>query len=324
MLKLDNEHTLILPLVESKEDEICLPLAINVILTYWGEYNLVKEAKERARKYNDIKGSIFIEGFELAESRGYLVSIFRGNIQRLKKNIDQGIPSIVIMPGLKDTIQHATVISGYDPEENRIVTYVPEPDTVGSIPEKKFIELWEQDGSLTITIIPADMKDINDKKSTNTDQSYRMCFEAERLLLTGKTQEAIEKLRNAADTNKSNELALDMLGSVYNELKSEEAKNYFEASIKVNPKFYLSYRGIGNYYLRKEEYLLAEKSYSSAISINPNRFGPIYKNRGIVRLKLDNKEGAISDLSMYLDQCPQANDKNNIELAIKDLSSKKP
>ncbi|HET6717158.1 MAG TPA: C39 family peptidase [Nitrososphaeraceae archaeon] len=322
-MKLDNEHTLILPLVESKEDEICLPLALNVILTYWGEYNLVKEAKERARKYNDAKGSIFIEGFEIAENRGYLVSIFRGNIQGLKKKIDQGIPSVVIMPGLKDTIQHATVISGYDPEENRIVTYVPEPDTVGSIPEKKFTELWEQDGFLTITIVPEDMKDINDKES-HTDQSYRMCFEAERLLLTGKTKEAIEKLRSAADTNKGNELALDMLGSIYNELKSDEARNYFEASIKVNPKFYLSYRGIGNYYLRKEEYSLAEKSYSSAISINPNRFGPIYKNRGIVRLKLDNKDGAISDLNMYLDQCPQANDKNNIELAIKDLSSKKP
>lgn len=310
--------------MESKEDEICLPLALNVILTYWGEYNLVKEAKERARKYNDAKGSIFIEGFEIAENRGYLVSIFRGNIQGLKKKIDQGIPSVVIMPGLKDTVQHATVISGYNPEENRIVTYVPEPDTVGSIPEKKFTELWEEDGFLTITIVPEDMKDINDKESPHTDQSYRMCFEAERLLLTGKTKEAIEKLRNAVDTNKSNELALDMLGSIFNELKSDEAKNYFEASIKVNPKFYLSYRGIGNYYLRKEEYSLAEKSYSSAISINPNRFGPIYKNRGIVRLKLDNKEGAISDLNMYLDQCPQANDKNNIELAIKDLSSKKP
>lgn len=323
MLKLDNEHTLVLPLVENKNDEICLPLAINVLLTYWGEYNFIQEAKERAWKYKDIKGSIFIEGFELAESRGYRVSVFRSNIQGLKKKIDQGIPSIVIMPGLKDTIQHATVISGYDPEENRIVMYVPEPDTVGSIPEKKFTELWEQDGSLTITIIPVDMKDVNEKESANTDQSYRMCFEAERLLLTGKTKEAIEKLKNATDTNKSNELALDMLGSIYNELKSDEAKNYFEASIKLNPKFYLAYRGIGNYYLRKEEYLLAEKSYSSAISINPSRFGPIYKNRGIVRLKLDDKKGAISDLDMYLDQCPQANDKNNIELAIKELSSEK-
>jgi tetratricopeptide (TPR) repeat protein len=322
-LKLDNEHTLILPLVDSSEDEVCLPLAINVILTYWGEYNLIKEAKERAQKYSDIKGSIFVEGFEIAESRGYHVSIIRGNIQVLKKKIDQGIPSIVIMPGLRDTIQHATVISGYDPEENRIVTYVPEPDTVGSIPEKKFTELWEQDGSLTINIVPVDMKDVNDNENPTTDQSYRMCFEAEQLLLVGKTKEAIEKLRNAIDTNKSNELALDMLGSIYNELKSDEAKEYFEAAIKVNPKFYLAYRGIGNYYLRKADYLLAEKSYSSAISINPNRFGPIYKNRGIVRLKLDDKDGAISDLNMYLDQCPQANDKNNIQSAIKDLSSEK-
>lgn len=40
------------------------------------------------------------------------------------------------MPGLMETIQHATVVAGYDPREDRIITYVPEPDTVGSIPEK--------------------------------------------------------------------------------------------------------------------------------------------------------------------------------------------
>jgi tetratricopeptide (TPR) repeat protein len=322
VLKLDSEHTLILPLVENKEDHICLPLAINVILNYWGEYNLDTEAKERSQKYKNNKGSIFIEGIEIAESRGFLVSIFKSNMQGLKKKIDQGIPSIVIMPGLKETIQHATVITGYDPNENRIITYVPEPDTVGSIPEKTFTELWEQDGSLAITIIPQDMKDINDKYSPNTDPSYRMCFEAERLLSTGKTTEAIEKLKNAVDINKSNELALDMLGSIYNELKSDDALDYFEGSIKLNSKFYLAHRGIGNYYLRKEKYLLAEKSYSTAILINPNRFGPIYKNRGIVRLRLDDKKGAISDLNTYLDQCPQALDKNNIELTIKELVSK--
>ena len=105
-------------------------------------------------------------------------------------------------------------------------------------------------------------------------------------------------------------------------MKSNEAKDYFEASLKLNPKFYLAYRGIGNYYLRKEKYLLAEKYYSLAISINPNRFGPIYKNRGIVRLKLADNKGAISDLTSYLDQCPNAHDKNNIELAVKELSSK--
>jgi tetratricopeptide (TPR) repeat protein len=321
-LKLDSEHTLILPLLDNKKDHTCLPLAINVILSYWGEYNLDREAEERSRKYKDIKGSIFIEGIEIAETRGYLAKIFKSNLQILKKKIDQGIPSIVIMPGLKETIQHATVVTGYDPKENRIITYVPEPDTVGSIPEKKFLELWEQDGSLAITIIPNDMKNINEEDNSNKDPTYKMCFEAERLLYIGRITEAIEKLRKAIDINKNNELALDMLGSIFNEIKSDEAKDYFEASLKLNPKFYLAYRGIGNYYLRKEKYLLAEKYYSLAISINPNRFGPIYKNRGIARLQLDDNKGAISDLTSYLDQCPNAHDKNNIELAIKELSSK--
>jgi tetratricopeptide (TPR) repeat protein len=321
-LKLDSEHTLILPLLDNKKDHVCLPLAINVILSYWGEYNLDREAEERSRKYKDLKGSIFIEGIEIAETRGYLVKIFKSNLQILKKKIDQGIPSIVIMPGLKETIQHATVVTGYDPKENRIITYVPEPDTVGSIPEKKFLELWEQDGSLAITIIPNDMKNINEEDNSNEDPTYKMCFEAERLLYIGRITEAIEKLRKAIDINKNNELALDMLGSIFNEIKSDEAKDYFEASLKLNPKFYLAYRGIGNYYLRKEKYLLAEKYYSLAISINPNRFGPIYKNRGIVRLQLDDNKGAISDLTSYLDQCPNAHDKNNIELALRELSSK--
>lgn len=321
-MKLDSEHTLILPLLDNKKDHVCLPLAINVILSYWGEYNLDREAEERSRKYKDLKGSIFIEGIEIAETRGYLVKIFKSNLQILKKKIDQGIPSIVIMPGLKETIQHATVVTGYDPKENRIITYVPEPDTVGSIPEKKFLELWEQDGSLAITIIPNDMKNINEEDNSNKDPTYKMCFEAERLLYIGRITEAIEKLRKAIDINKNNELALDMLGSIFNEIKSDEAKDYFEASLKLNPKFYLAYRGIGNYYLRKEKYLLAEKYYSLAISINPNRFGPIYKNRGIVRLQLDDNKGAISDLTSYLDQCPNAHDKNNIELALRELSSK--
>jgi tetratricopeptide (TPR) repeat protein len=320
-LKLDSEHTLILPLLDNKKDHVCLPLAINVILSFWGEYNLDREAEERSRKYKDIKGSIFIEGIEIAETRGFLAKIFKSNLLALKKKIDQGIPSIVIMPGLMETIQHATVVTGYDPKEDRIITYVPEPDTVGSIPEKKFLELWEQDGSLAITIIPNDLK-INEEDNSNKDPTYKMCFEAERLLYIGRITEAIEKLRKAIDINKSNEVALDMLGSIYNEIKSDEAKDYFEASLKLNPKFYLAYRGIGNYYLRKEKYLLAEKYYSSAISINPNRFGPIYKNRGIVRLKLDDNKGAISDLTSYLNQCPNAHDKNNIELAIKELSSK--
>ena len=99
------------------------------------------------------------------------------------------------MPGLNESIQHATVVSGYDPNENRIITYVPEPDTVGSIPEKTFLELWEQDGSISITIIPKDMKEINNNDSAaNSDLSYRMCLEAlKELLISGNSNKGVGK-----------------------------------------------------------------------------------------------------------------------------------
>ena len=108
-MKLDSEHTLILPLVENKKDHVCLPLAINVILNYWGEYDLEREAEGRSRKYKVSKGSIFIEGIEIAEARGFSAKILKSTLGDVKKKIDQGIPSIIIMPGLMDTIQHVKV-----------------------------------------------------------------------------------------------------------------------------------------------------------------------------------------------------------------------
>ena len=47
-----------------------------------------------------------------------------GAIFKIKK-MDQDIPSIVIMPGLKDSYTTYDKFQGYDPEENRIVMYVP-------------------------------------------------------------------------------------------------------------------------------------------------------------------------------------------------------
>jgi len=51
------------------------------------------------------------------------------------------------------------------------------------------------------------------------------------------------------------------------------------------------------------------------------RFDPIYKNRAAARIELGNKKGAVEDFSMYLEQCPNAPDKNNVQEKIEDLSA---
>ena len=313
------DHFISLPLVDERDENICLPLVINVVSKYWGEEISLEEAIEIAKKYPKMKGSIMMEGIELAERHGFVSYIYKGSIKNLKKRIDQGIPPIVILPGIRDTVQHATIVSGYNSEERRILTYIPEPDTIGAIPEAKFEHDWEQDDMVTLILIPKDMEDLFKDEDLEFKDSNRICFEAEKLRQQGKIQEAMKKLHKAIELDNENPQIWCLLAGIYNELNLEEALVCYEKTVKLNPKYYLAYRGLGNYYLKKKDYSLAEAYYTKAIDINPYRFGPIYKNRAVARLQLNNNSGAKQDLAMYLEQTPNVADRKNIEDTISQL-----
>src|SRR6185503_9919257 len=106
------QHSLILPMVSKYEDSLCMPLAINVVLKYWGEEKFLEDAHERSKRYNDIKGSLFMEGIEIAESHGFIVHTYKGRLQELKKRIDQGIPTTIKMRGIYGALKHASTVSG--------------------------------------------------------------------------------------------------------------------------------------------------------------------------------------------------------------------
>jgi tetratricopeptide (TPR) repeat protein len=310
-LESEPEHFISLPLVSKDEESGRLPLVINVVLKYWG----ADIAPQRAASVSE-RVDAMIHGLERAESLGFASYIYKSSLKDLKKRIDQGIPPIVIMPGIQGTVQHAMVVSGYNTEERRILTYIPEPDTVGAIPESKFEWDWEQDDMTAIVIIPSDMKDLLGNDNLKFSRSNRICFEAEGLRQEGKVNEAIESLRKATEIDSDNAQAWSLLGGIYNETNSNEAVSCYEKAIKLNTNYYLAYRGLGNYYLKKKDYSLAEAYYSKAININQFRFGPIYKNRAITRMQLDNNQAAKEDLAKYLEQMPLAEDRKNIEEAL--------
>jgi tetratricopeptide repeat protein/peptidase C39-like protein len=314
------DHFISLPVVDERDENICLPLVINVVSKYWGEEIPLEEAVEIAKKYPKMKGSIMMEGIELAERHGFISYIYKGSIKNLKKRIDQGIPPIVILPGIHDTVQHATIVSGYNSEERRILTYIPEPDTIGAIPEAKFEHDWEQDDMITLVLIPKDMKDLFKNEDLKFKDSNRICFEAEKLRQQGKIYDAIEKLHKGLNSDDENPQVWCLLAGMHNELNSPEAVVCYEKTVKLNPKYYLAYRGLGNYYLKMKDYSLAEAYYTKAIDINPYRFGPIYKNRAVARLQLSNNiSGAKEDLAMYLEQTPNVADRKNVEDTINQL-----
>ncbi|MDE1839772.1 MAG: tetratricopeptide repeat protein [Thaumarchaeota archaeon] len=314
---MDPTHTLEIPIV--KEENICLPLVVSAVSKYWGVDLPLKEAAEIAKKYQNMKGSILIEGVELAERHGLAGIIINSTLKELKKMIDIGVPPIVILPGVKDVVQHASLIVGYDETEKTIFHYIPEPEKIGAIPEKIFDEQWQEDDRLMILLVPQDILPDIDTFDEKKIKSNRLCFDGEKLRLQGKTGEAMEKLRQALEINKSNSTAMCLLAGMLNDQNSNESVSYYNKTIALHSKYYLAYRGLGNYYLKTKDYPNAEKYYTLALEVDPTRFAPIYKNRGLVRYEQQKLGAAKQDFQKYLEQMPEAHDRTGIEQAISQL-----
>ena len=312
----DNNIEITLPLVNKNEDNVVFPLVINVLTKFWGEITPDEEISQRTTLYPNHKGTIFIEGLEIIEKKFSLLSkVYRGSLDDLKKRLGQGIPLIVILPGINETIQFATIVTGYDPGEKRLITYVPEPDSFGAIPEERFLSEWAQEDFLTLMIYPEDAKDILKNSLFMFDKTNRISLEAERLKIQGKAKDALELLTKTLASNeeeKDNPQLLLMIAGILNEQDDEKCVELYEKIIELNPKFYLAHRGLGNYYLKKKNYSKSKHYYLNAIDISPSRYGPIYKNLGIAYLNLGNDASAKESFKEYLQRVPNASDGKNI------------
>lgn len=316
------EHELLLPLVD--EENICLPLPINVVSKYWNVELPMSEAIETTKQYSGFSGSILIEGIESAERHGLVCKIVHSSLSELKKIIDTGIPPIVILPGIPEITQHASVITGYNENDRTILHYIQKGNQEGeqqegAIPEDLFEKEWSEEGNLMILLGPSDILSPIKLENESTEKSNRMCFESERLHIQRNIPEVIKTLTKAIEIDNSNSTALNLMGAVMNDQKSPECLQYYQKCLEINKNSYLSYNGMGNFYLKSNQFEKADDAYSHAIQINPKRSAKIYKNRAYVREKQNKNSEAKDDLKTYLKLFPKAPDRGIIEQAIREL-----
>lgn len=321
MLLESSDHELLLPLVQ--EENICLPLPINVVSKYWNIELPLIEAQESAKQYPDNAGSILIEGIELAERNGLICKIIHSSIPELKKIIDSGIPPIVILPGIPEITQHASVISGYNEDEKTILHYI-QKDTQegelqeGAIPQEIFDKEWSEDGRLLVILAPEDV--ISSLNINHPDEnSNRMCFVSEKFTVLKNMEKSLDSIKKALELDQNNPTALNLFAGILNAQNSPDCVKYYEKSLELNNRNYLSHNGLGNFYLKSNNFDEAEKSYSKAIQINPKRSAKIYKNRAYIQEKLGKNQEAKDDLKNYLKLSPKAADRGLIEQAIREL-----
>ena len=316
------DHQLLLPLVE--EENICLPLPINVVSRYWNIELPMAEAIESAKKYSDFNGSILIEGIELAERHGLSSKIVHSSLTELKMIIDAGIPPIVILPGIPEITQHASVITGYNEEEKTILHYIQKGNQEGeqqegAIPQDIFDREWSEEGRLLIIMAPSDTLSGIVLENNSQDKSNRLCFNSEKLNILKNSNEALAALKQAIELDSNNSTALHLYGSMLNQQNSLDCVSFYERSLKINNKSYLTFNGLGNFYLKTNQFEKAENSYSKAIEINPKRSAKIYKNRAYLREKQNKNSDAKEDLKSYLKYFPKAPDRGIIEQAIREI-----
>jgi len=316
------DHQLLLPLVG--DENICLPLPINVVSRYWNIELPMAEAIESAKKYSEFNGSIIIEGIELAERHGLSCKIVHSSLIELKKIIDAGIPPIVILPGIPEITQHASVITGYNEEEKTILHYIQKGNQEGeqqegAIPQDVFDREWSEEGKLLIIIAPAETLSDITLENNYQDKSNRLCFNSEKLNILKNSNDAITALKEAIELDSNNSTALHLYGAMLNQQNSLECVSFYEKSLEINNKSYLTFNGLGNFYLKTNQFEKAESSYSKAIKINPKRSAKIYKNRAYLREKLNKNSDAKEDLKSYLKYFPKAPDRGIIEQAIREI-----
>jgi tetratricopeptide (TPR) repeat protein len=318
----EQDHELLLPLVE--EENICLPLPINVVSKYWNIELPMAEAIETAKKYSGFNGSILVEGIESAERHGLTCKIVNSSLSELKKIIDSGIPPIVILPGIPEITQHASVITGYDDEEKTILHYIQKGNQEGeqqegAIPEEIFEKEWSEEGRLLILLAPPDILSTIKLENDSSDKSNRLCVMAERQNILKNSSDALESLNKALQIYPDNSTALHQLGSMMNEQNSPECVKFYEKCLDINKRSYLTYNGLGNFYLKTNQFEKAENYYTKAIEINPKRSAKIYKNRAYLREKQNKNSEAKDDLKNYLKYYPKAPDRGVIEQAIREI-----
>ena len=317
------DHELLLPLV--RQENACLPLPINAVARYWGVEMAVAEAAKTAReRYRGFGGSVMIEGVEMAERHGLACRIVYSSMPELKAVIGAGIPPIVILPGIPEITQHASVITGYSDAEGTVFHYVQKStrdgeQQEGAIPQDVFDEGWAEEGRLLIAIAPPETLSSMEFENGSSDESNRLCFASERQGILGDSQGASESLVRAVRLYPANSMAWNMLGALQNGQGSAECVGSYERCLGINGRSYLAHSGLGNHYLKKGRFEEAERCYTDAIGIDAGRSAKIYKNRAFVREKQGKNRAARDDLETYLKYLPDAPDRGAIEQAIGQL-----
>lgn len=144
-----------------QEANYCGPATMASVLNYWG-YQISLEEVAGKVYTPKLKGSVTVDMLNYAKGTGFNAAWYKGNIQNIRKEIDNGYPLILYIdlgypnfpPGHPIVSSgHYIVVVGYDDDKEGIIAYSGEDKDL-FIPYNKLMKSWGKTGFWTLLILP--------------------------------------------------------------------------------------------------------------------------------------------------------------------------
>jgi ABC-type bacteriocin/lantibiotic exporter with double-glycine peptidase domain len=127
-----------------------------MVLRYWGE-PIDQDEIGRALYIPSIRGTLNLELEFFARRRGYQAESFRGTLEQVKAEIDEGRPVILFQDQRLGPLAfpHFFVVVGYDDDRELIVAHSGIMEN-RLIPYRELLRTWGKKSNWTLRILPKD------------------------------------------------------------------------------------------------------------------------------------------------------------------------
>lgn len=252
-------------------DNTCGSAALSTVLTKWGE-NVSEQELDRLLDKGLHGGVVSLDLLLEARRRGFDAELIGGSEQRVRTEVEQGRPAILLLrvidlPGRRADYFHYVVVDGLDPKKNLFhVQFGDEKNRW--IPLRSIDRNWGAANRAMLVV-----RGRSSSVATAAEKLKRgVALEA-----AGQHGAAVTLYRELLVGDASNPLLLTNLGNALNATgKRDEAEQSYRAALAVSPDYRDALNNLAWLLYERQRYVEAEELARRAVAApGPDDFAPL-------------------------------------------------
>ncbi|MFC2076226.1 tetratricopeptide repeat protein [candidate division KSB1 bacterium] len=244
----------------------CGPAALAMALNYRGlEVDQLQIADEIWQE----DGTLPIDMYRYIERQDLVPLLFFGNLERIRREIENGYPVIVIL-NLYNLYSHAVVVVGFDDRKGTIILHDPTRGERHQMTYPSFLARWSLSNYWAMVAYDTGVRPRPSRQEFRERAALRHYDIGCENLLQQKSMEALNNFKLAVGLYPNYFTALGRIGEIYfDQGRYELAQEYIEKAVKINPKYGRGYLWLALVYGRMGMHKEAERTFQLAARTQP-------------------------------------------------------